>query len=84
MADLIGWDPDVADGLFAFGGSGCYFYGAHNMLSAVAWETNRAMDVKHLTSDVGVLGRDRDRSLPNLQEAALGFTAILVTQKKKD
>ncbi len=35
IADLIGWDPETAGGLYTFGGTGCYLYGVKLALTHV-------------------------------------------------
>ncbi len=57
LADLIGWDPNVAGGLFTFGGSGCYFYAIKYALTSCLGDESRCKgirtDAKILVSQQG-------------------------------
>lgn len=57
LADLIGWDPTEAGGLFTFGGSGCYFYGIKYALTSCLGDHSRCTgireDAKILVSQQG-------------------------------
>ena len=57
VARLIGWDPEVAGGLYTFGGSGCYFYGMKYALTRVLGRKSRdegiRTDAKLLVSQQG-------------------------------
>jgi L-2,4-diaminobutyrate decarboxylase len=57
LARLIGWDPEVAGGLYTFGGSGCYFYGMKYALTQVLGRKSRdegiRTDAKLLVSQQG-------------------------------
>lgn len=46
LADLIGWDPQVAGGLFTFGGSGCYFYGIKYAITNCLGDKSRCTGVR--------------------------------------
>jgi glutamate/tyrosine decarboxylase-like PLP-dependent enzyme len=57
VADLVGWNPDVAGGLYTYGGSGCYLYGIKYALTHVLGVESRRTgireDVKILASQQG-------------------------------
>ena len=57
LADLIGWEPTEAGGLFTFGGSGCYFYGIKYALTSCLGDQTRCdgirEDAKILVSQQG-------------------------------
>lgn len=46
LADLIGWDPVKAGGLFTFGGAGCYFYGLKYALTSVLGVQSRHKGIR--------------------------------------
>lgn len=46
LARLIGWDVDVAGGLFTYGGSGCYLYGMKYALTRVLQQESRCTGVR--------------------------------------
>ncbi|MGE5341227.1 MAG: pyridoxal phosphate-dependent decarboxylase family protein [Candidatus Omnitrophota bacterium] len=46
IARLLGWDPEVAGGLYTFGGSGCYFYGLKYALTRVLGKESRLTGIR--------------------------------------
>lgn len=46
LARLLGWDPEVAGGLYTFGGSGCYFYGLKYALTRVLGKESRKTGIR--------------------------------------
>lgn len=46
LARLFGWDPEVAGGLYTFGGSGCYFYGLKYALTRVLGKDSRMKGIR--------------------------------------
>jgi glutamate/tyrosine decarboxylase-like PLP-dependent enzyme len=46
VADLIGWDPKKAGGLFTYGGSGCYLYGMKYALTRVLGMESRNKGIR--------------------------------------
>ncbi|OPY53509.1 MAG: hypothetical protein A4E49_01345 [Methanosaeta sp. PtaU1.Bin112] len=46
IARLLGWDPEVAGGLYTFGGSGCYFYGLKYALTRVLGKESRSTGIR--------------------------------------
>lgn len=46
LADLIGWEPTVAGGLYTYGGSGCYLYGLKYALTQVLGRESRNTGIR--------------------------------------
>ncbi len=46
LADMIGWDPETAGGLYTYGGSGCYLYGVKLALTTVLGRRTRFEGVR--------------------------------------
>ena len=46
VARLLGWDPEIAGGLYTFGGSGCYFYGLKYALTRVLGKDSRLTGIR--------------------------------------
>lgn len=46
LADLIGWDPKTAGGLYTSGGSGCYLYGLKYALTHVLGRESRDRGIR--------------------------------------
>jgi len=78
LADMVGWDPDAAGGLYTFGGSGCYLYAVKLALTHVLGEESRRSGIredgqilvsaaghyaKSTTADWSGLGTDNIRSI---------------------
>ncbi len=46
IANLIGWDPHLSNGIYTFGGTGCYFYGLKLALTAVLGKESRYKGIR--------------------------------------
>jgi glutamate/tyrosine decarboxylase-like PLP-dependent enzyme len=46
LAQLIGWDPKKAGGIYTFGGTGCYFYGTKLALTSVLGKESRFTGIR--------------------------------------
>jgi len=46
LAQLIGWDPQKAGGIYTFGGTGCYFYGLKLALTTVLGKESRFTGIR--------------------------------------
>ena len=46
LAQLIGWDPKKAGGIYTFGGTGCYFYGLKLALTSVLGKESRFTGIR--------------------------------------
>ena len=46
LAQLIGWDPQTAGGIYTFGGTGCYFYGLKFALTYVLGKNSRFTGIR--------------------------------------
>jgi len=46
LAQMIGWDPHKAGGIYTFGGTGCYFYGLKLALTTVFGKSSRFKGIR--------------------------------------